>query len=143
MIIKLFLISRYLILVSILVSASYLILLLWDGIILFRLPRSIQFKLKSFQTVHRRDIDCNLQMSIGIFAYQYIFFIFVSPKIFLWECINTLYLHISVSLFQHRGKSRNKKKKNNKEETPALKIYHLFWRTGILRSWWVSTLNTD
>lgn len=122
MIIKLFLISRYLILVSILVLASYLILLLWDGIILFRLPRSIQFKLKSFQTVHRQDIDCNLQMSIGIFAYQYIFFIFVSPKIFLWECINTLYLHISVSLFQHRGKSRNKKKKR------IIKKKHQRWK---------------
>lgn len=122
MIIKLFLISRYLILVSILVSASYLILLLWDGIILFRLPRSIQFKLKSFQTVHRQDIDCNLQMSIGIFAYQYIFFIFVSPKIFLWECINTLYLHISVSLFQHRRKSRNKKKKR------IIKKKHQRWK---------------
>lgn len=122
MIIKLFLISRYLILVSILVLASYLILLLWDGIILFRLPRSIQFKLKSFQTVHRQDIDCNLQMSIGIFAYQYMFFIFVSPKIFLWECINTLYLHISVSLFQHRGKSRNKKKKR------IIKKKHQRWK---------------
>lgn len=126
MIIKLFLISRYLILVSILVLASYLILLLWDGIILFRLPRSIQFKLKSFQTVHRRDIDCNLQMSIGIFAYQYIFFIFVSPKIFLWECINTLYLHISVSLFQHRGKSRNKKKRIIKKRHQRWKFIIFF-----------------
>lgn len=126
MIIKLFLISRYLILVSILVLASYLILLLWDGIILFRLPRSIQFKLKSFQTVHRRDIDCNLQMSIGIFAYQYIFFIFVSPKIFLWECINTLYLHISVSLFQHRGKSRNKKKRIIKKKHQRWKFIIFF-----------------
>lgn len=126
MIIKLFLISRYLILVSILVSGSYLILLLWDGIILFRLPRSIQFKLKSFQTVHRRDIDCNLQMSIGIFAYQYIFFIFVSPKIFLWECINTLYLHISVSLFQHRGKSRNKKKRIIKKRHQRWKFIIFF-----------------
>lgn len=121
-----FLISRYLILVSILVLASYLILLLWDGIILFRLPRSIQFKLKSFQTVHRRDIDCNLQMSIGIFAYQYIFFIFVSPKIFLWECINTLYLHISVSLFQHRGKSRNKKKRIIKKKHQRWKFIIFF-----------------
>lgn len=126
MIIKLFLISRYLILVSILLLASYLILLLWDGIILFRLPRSIQFKLKSFQTVHRRDIDCNLQMSIGIFAYQYIFFIFVSPKIFLWECINTLYLHISVSLFQHRGKSRNKKKRIIKKKHQRWKFIIFF-----------------
>lgn len=126
MIIKLFLISRYLILVSIVVSASYLILLLWDGIILFRLPRSIQFKLKSFQTVHRQDIDCNLQMSIGIFAYQYIFFIFVSPKIFLWECINTLYLHISVSLFQHRGKSRNKKKRIIKKRHQRWKFIIFF-----------------
>lgn len=126
MIIKLFLISRYLILVSILLLASYLILLLWDGIILFRLPRSIQFKLKSFQTVHRRDIDCNLQMSIGIFAYQYIFFIFVSPKIFLWECINTLYLHISVSLFQHRGKSRNKKKRIIKKRHQRWKFIIFF-----------------
>lgn len=126
MIIKLFLISRYLILVSIVVSASYLILLLWDGIILFRLPRSIQFKLKSFQTVHRQDIDCNLQMSIGIFAYQYIFFIFVSPKIFLWECINTLYLHISVSLFQHRGKSRNKKKRIIKKKHQRWKFIIFF-----------------
>lgn len=126
MIIKLFLISRYLILVSILVLASYLILLLWDGIILFRLPRSIQFKLKSFQTVHRRDIDCNLQMSIGIFAYQYIFFIFVSPKIFFWECINTLYLHISVSLFQHRGKSRNKKKRIIKKKHQRWKFIIFF-----------------
>lgn len=126
MIIKLFLISRYLILVSILVLASYLILLLWDGIILFRLPRSIQFKLKSFQTVHRRDIDCNLQMSIGIFAYQYMFFIFVSPKIFLWECINTLYLHISVSLFQHRGKSRNKKKRIIKKKHQRWKFIIFF-----------------
>lgn len=126
MIIKLFLISRYLILVSIVVLASYLILLLWDGIILFRLPRSIQFKLKSFQTVHRRDIDCNLQMSIGIFAYQYIFFIFVSPKIFLWECINTLYLHISVSLFQHRGKSRNKKKRIIKKKHQRWKFIIFF-----------------
>lgn len=126
MIIKLFLISRYLILVSILVLASYLILLLWDGIILFRLPRSIQFKLKSFQTVHRQDIDCNLQMSIGIFAYQYIFFIFVSPKIFLWECINTLYLHISVSLFQHRGKSRNKKKRIIKKRHQRWKFIIFF-----------------
>lgn len=126
MIIKLFLISRYLILVSILVLASYLILLLWDGIILFRLPRSIQFKLKSFQTVHRQDIDCNLQMSIGIFAYQYIFFIFVSPKIFLWECINTLYLHISVSLFQHRGKSRNKKKRIIKKKHQRWKFIIFF-----------------
>lgn len=127
MIIKLFLISRYLILVSIVVSASYLILLLWDGIILFRLPRSIQFKLKSFQTVHRQDIDCNLQMSnVGIFAYQYIFFIFVSPKIFLWECINTLYLHISVSLFQHRGKSRNKKKRIIKKKHQRWKFIIFF-----------------
>lgn len=126
MIIKLFLISRYLILVSILLLASYLILLLWDGIILFRLPCSIQFKLKSFQTVHRQDIDCNLQMSIGIFAYQYIFFIFVSPKIFLWECINTLYLHISVFLFQHRGKSRNKKKRIIKKKHQRWKFIIFF-----------------
>ena len=101
--------------VSILVLASYLILLVWDGSILSRLPHSIQFKLKSFQPVHRQDIDCNLQMSTGIFAYQCIFFILVSKNISL-----TMYKHLAriyVFLFLYSDKKQKKKKKKENSST--------------------------